>query len=299
MQLAARFDLGIEPRTVALCRSIPLDDLPAERIQGEIEKLLLRARRPSIGLEAGLELGVMERLFPELAALSGCPQEPAWHPEGDVWVHTLQAVDVAAGLIADLPRPKQLAVMLATLCHDLGKPLTTEVRDGRLRSLEHEAAGLAPTGRVLDRLNLQTLEGYDVRAQVLALVADHLKPGQFHEARERVGDGAFRRLARRCELDLVYRVAKADALARRAPGAPEPTAEAQEWFLERARALEVASQAPRPLLLGRHLLAMGLESGPRIGRITRQVYELQLDGAVTTLEEALAAARRLCEATEG
>jgi tRNA nucleotidyltransferase (CCA-adding enzyme) len=293
MQFAARFEFSIDPATVALCRRIPLNDLPAERIWGEFEKLLLRSKRPSIGLQAGLDLGVIDALFPEFKALVGCPQEPAWHPEGDVWVHTLQAVDLAAGYIADLPMPKQIVVMLGTLCHDLGKPPTTKVIDGRIRSLDHEAAGLPPTGRVLDRLNVHTMDGYDVRKQILAIVDNHLKPGLLSRTRDKVGDAAFRRLALKCEIDLLYRVAKADSLGRRAPGAKEPDADAQEWFLERAKSLSVTKEGPKPLLLGRHLLEMGLAPGLRIGEITKKVYELQLDGVVKTLEEAQAEARRL------
>jgi tRNA nucleotidyltransferase (CCA-adding enzyme) len=294
MQFAARFEFEIEPATVALCRGIPLDDLPSERLWGEFEKLLLRARRPSVGLRAGLEMGVMDKLFPEFKALVGCPQEPAWHPEGDVWVHTLQAVDLAAGVIADLPAPKKVVVMLGTLCHDLGKPPTTAVIDGRIRSLDHEAQGLPPTTKVLDRLNVHTMEGYDVRAQILAIVDNHLKPGVwFREGK--VGDAAFRRLALKCELDLLYRVAKADSLGRRAPGAKEPSADAQEWFLERARSLKVTHEGEKPILLGRHLLEMGLKPGPKVGEIAGKVYELQLEGRVRTLEEAQAEARRLLE----
>lgn len=293
MQFAARFEFTIDPPTVELCRRIPLDDLPSERIWGEFEKLLLRARRPSIGLEAGLDLGVMDKLFPDLKALVGCPQEPAWHPEGDVWVHTLQAVDLAAGALADLPAPKQVVVMLGTLCHDLGKPPTTRVIEGRIRSLDHEAAGLPPTERVLDRLNLHTMDGYDVRKQILAIVDNHLKPGLLFRTRDKVGDAAFRRLALKCEIDLLYRVAKADSLGRRAPGAKEPDADAQEWFLERAKSLSVSKEGPKPLLLGRHLLEMGLTPGLQIGDITKKVYELQLDGLVRTLEDAKAEARRL------
>lgn len=293
MQFAARFGFAVEPGTLELCRTIPLDDLPSERIWGEFEKLLLHARRPSLGLEAGLAMGVMDRLFPDLKALVACPQEPAWHPEGDVWVHTLQAVDIAAGLIADLPMPRRAVVMLGTLCHDLGKPSTTKVIDGRIRSLDHEDAGVAPAERVLDRLNVRTMDGYDVRREVLAIVANHLKPGLFSRERDRVGDAAFRRLALRCELDLLYRVAKADSLGRRKEGAPLPDASAQEWFLERARSLDVTRGGPKPLLLGRHLLELGLSPGPRIGEITAQVYQRQLDGDVTTLDGALAEARKL------
>ena len=255
--------------------------------------MLLRAKRPSIGLQAGLDLGVIDALFPDFKALVGCPQEPSWHPEGDVWVHTLQAVDLAAGYIADLPLPKQVVVVLGTLCHDLGKPPTTKVLDGRIRSLEHEAAGLPPTQRVLDRLNVHTMDGYDVRAQILAIVDNHLKPGLLSRTRDKVGDSAFRRLALKCELDLLYRVAKADSLGRRAPGAKEPDSDAQEWFLERAKSLNVTHEGPKPLLLGRHLLEMGLKPGPKIGEITGKVYDLQLEGRVKTLEEAQGEARRL------
>jgi tRNA nucleotidyltransferase (CCA-adding enzyme) len=195
-----------------------------------------------------------------------------------------------------LPYPKQVTVMLATLCHDFGKPATTEFIDGRLRSREHEEAGVAPTENFLDRLNVHTLDGYDVRGQVIALVRDHLKPGEFYKKRDEVGDGAFRRLARKCELDLLYRVAKADSLGRNAEWVPREKwydAEAQDWFIQRARELEVESQAPLPLLQGRHLLEMGLEPGPRVGEITKAVYEMQLDGRVRDLDEAKEAAKRL------
>ena len=82
-------------RRRTVCRAIPLDDLPAERVWGEIEKLLLQAERPSIGLRLAWDLGVVARLLPELVPLATCPQDPEWHPEGDVWTHTLMVVDEA------------------------------------------------------------------------------------------------------------------------------------------------------------------------------------------------------------
>lgn len=292
-QFAARFKFEIDSQTVELCREIDLSDLPSERIWGEMEKLLLKAQRPSIGLKCLLELGAIDRLFPEIKALIDVPQDREWHPEGDVFVHTGLVVDRARELIDDLPYTKQVTVMLAALCHDFGKPATTEFIDGRLRSRGHEEAGIEPTLSFLDKLNLHTLDGYDVRAQVIALVRDHLKPGEYFKKRDEVGDGAFRRLARKCELDLLYRVAKADSLGRNAEWLPREKwydAEAQEWFIARARELEVESKAPTPILQGRHLLEMGLQPGPRIGEITKAVYEMQLDGRVQTLDEARAAA---------
>src|SRR5215510_3039064 len=295
-QFAARFEFEIDPETIELCRTIDLSDLPAERIWGELEKLLLRASRPSIGLEWLRRLGAIEKLFPEIQSLIGVPQDPEWHPEGDVFVHTKLVVDRARELIDDLSYPRQVTVMLASLAHDFGKPATTEFIDGRLRSRGHEEAGVPPTESFLDRLNVHTLEGYDVRGQVIALVREHLKPGEFYKKRDEVGEGAFRRLARRCEPDLLYRVAKADSLGRNADWVPREHwygAEAQEWFIGRTRELQVEQRAPDPLLLGRHLLELGVEPGPKMGEITRAVYEMQLDGHVRTLDEAIEEAKKL------
>jgi tRNA nucleotidyltransferase (CCA-adding enzyme) len=295
-QFAARFEFDIDAETIALCRAIDLSDLPAERVWGEVEKLLLRAHRPSIGLDWLRKLGPVDQLFPELRSLIGVVQDPEWHPEGDVFVHTLLVCDRARELIDDLPYAKQVTVMLAAVAHDFGKPPTTEFLEGRWRSRGHEEAGVAPTEKFLDRLNIHTLDGYDVRAQVIALVREHLKPGEFFKKREEVGDGAFRRLARKCELDLLYRVAKADSLGRNAEWVPREKwydAEAQEWFIQRAKKLEVEQQPPAPILLGRHLLEMGLEPGPRVGEITKLIYEKQLDGRVCNLEEAREAAKKL------
>lgn len=298
-QLAARFQFEIEPGTIALCGSIDLSDLPAERVWGEMEKLLLLARRPALGLEWLRKLGAVQQVFPEIENLIGVPQDPEWHPEGDVFIHTGLVIDGARELIGDLPYAKQVTVMLAALAHDFGKPATTEFVDGRLRSRGHEEAGVAPTESFLARLNIHSLDGFDVRGQVIALVREHLKPGEFFKKRDEVGDGAFRRLARRCELDLLYRVAKADSLGRNAEWVPREkwyTADAQEWFIERARELEVEQRPPAPILLGRHVLEMGLEPGPRVGEITKAVYEMQLDGRVGTLDDAKNAAKRILSA---
>ncbi|MFN7918125.1 MAG: CCA tRNA nucleotidyltransferase [Vicinamibacterales bacterium] len=289
VQFAARFDLRLDPATFEICRTIPLDDLPAERIWGEVEKLLF-APKPSVGLRLALDLGIVERLWPELHALVGCPQEPEWHPEGDVWVHTLQVVDQARTRIDDLPRAQQLAIMLGALCHDFGKPKTTAFSDGRIRSIDHEAQGVAPASAFLDRLNVHSFDGYDVRLQVLGITEQHLKPGMWFKAPTPVGDGAFRRLAQKVDLELLARVAKSDCLGRE-PGVFN--CQAMDWFLDRARALGVQHAPPGPILLGRHLKELGVKPGPRMGEILKAVYEQQLDGSVTSLDEAMAAARTL------
>lgn len=288
IQFAARLRFDLDEDTAALCRTIELDDLPAERIWGEFEKLLTAAQ-PSRGFALARDLGVIDRLFPELARLFDCPQEPEWHPEGDVWVHTLLVIDQARTRVDDLSRAERLTVMLGAVCHDLGKPATTAFMDGRIRSPAHEEAGVAPTIAFLDRLKVQTLDGYDARKQIIGIVAHHLTPGMWYKVRHEVGDGAFRRLAHKVDLELLARVAKSDCLGRTGYF----DCSAMDWFVERARSLGVQHRPPPPLLLGRHLLALGLTPGPRVGEILKQVYERQLDGEITTLEEATGIAREL------
>ena len=290
VQFAARFEMTIEAGTKALCRSIRLDDLPPERIWGEIEKLLLRARRPSLGFALALELGVVDQLFPELKALVGCAQEPEWHPEGDVWEHTLQVIDQARQRIDDLDRADQLIVMLGAVTHDFGKPATTAFLDGRIRSMNHEEEGVAPAGAFLDRLNVHSIDGKDVREQVLGLVAHHLKPGMLYKVREQLTDGAFRRLSQRANLELLARVAKSDCLGR-APGHFDCSA--MDWFLERARELGVDRSPPKPLVLGRHLLELGMTPGPEMGVVLKQIYEKQLDGEFKTTEDGVRLASQI------
>jgi tRNA nucleotidyltransferase (CCA-adding enzyme) len=206
-----------------------------------------------------------------------------------VWTHTLMVLDQARARIDDLPRWAKVAVMLGAVCHDFGKPATTAFFDGRIRSHNHEEAGVGPARALLDRLNVHAIDGVDVRTQVFGLTAHHLKPGAWHKVRHEVGDGAFRRLAQKVDLELLARLAEADCVGR----AGDFDCTAMSWFVERARALGVEHEAPKPLLLGRHLLALGLEPGPEIGRVLRQVYERQLDGEVSSVEEALRAARAI------
>jgi tRNA nucleotidyltransferase (CCA-adding enzyme) len=108
--------------------------------------------------------------------------------------------------------------------------------------------------------------------------------------REEVGDGAFRRLAQKVDLELLARLATSDCLGRE-PG--QFNCQAMDWFLERARSLGVEHRPPESILLGRHLIAIGVAPGPRMGEILKAVYERQLDGEVRNLDDALAAARQL------
>jgi tRNA nucleotidyltransferase (CCA-adding enzyme) len=183
-------------------------------------------------------------------------------------------IDEARRRVADLDHADRLIVMLGAVTHDFGKPATTAVIDGRIRSLNHEEEGVEPAAAFLDRLNIHSFDGKDVRGQVLGLVAHHLKPGMLYKVREALTDGAFRRLSQKANLELLARLAKSDCLGR--TGNFDCTA--MDWFLARARELGVDRSPPKPLLLGRHLLELGMTPGPEMGALLKRIYEKQLDG---------------------
>ncbi|HEY1793907.1 MAG TPA: polynucleotide adenylyltransferase [Opitutaceae bacterium] len=283
-QFAGRFDLTLAPETAALCRSIlgTYPELPAERVWGEWDKWASLSVRPSRGLAVLEETGWIAH-FPEAAALRGTPQEPDWHPEGDVMTHTALCLDALAGLgawTASGPSRRRM-LALAVLAHDFGKPSTTAraERRGALRwvSPGHEAAGAPLAEAFLRRIGAPG----ELDAPVCALVASHLA---HHAAR----DGAFtdaqvRRLARRlapATIDDLSLVMTADAMGR----PPLPPGEALGLvgrLRERALALALRDAAPRPIIQGRHLVALGRRPGPEFRPILDAAFEAQLDGAFT------------------
>jgi tRNA nucleotidyltransferase (CCA-adding enzyme) len=285
MQLAARFELQPAAETVELCGQIDPEGLAPERILGEWTKLIVRGVRPSMGLAFLRDCGWV-RHFPELEALIGCEQDPEWHPEGDVWIHTLHCMDAfAAERIGD--EREDLIVGLAVLCHDLGKPATTaREKNGRITSKGHEAVGVDLTRGFLRRMTRE--EG--LIEAVVPLVAAHLAPVQLFDTRS--GDTAIRRLAQRVgRIDRLVRVASADQRGR--PPLIVDRFDAGEWLLERARELAIESQVPRAIVMGRHLIELGLEPGPAFGSILEECFNRQIDGEFNTIEAGLDCAREI------
>ncbi len=158
--------------------------LSVERVREEFEKLILKGIRPSVGLEILRKIGYVEKYMPELNALIGVQQEHEWHPEGDVWTHTLQVADAAAKVATreKLNDEQKLVLVYSAICHDLGKPPTTKFEDGRIRSRGHEEAGVEPSRNLLNRFynDMNGKKGLaEITKQVLPLVAEHLKPKQY------------------------------------------------------------------------------------------------------------------------
>ena len=283
-QFAARFQMRPDIVLVALCATLDLREVSPERAFEEFRKLLLLGAKPSLGL-AFLREAALLRWFPELDALVDVRQDREWHPEGDVWTHTLMVVDEAT-------RERRgdgddLALMFAALCHDFGKPATTFVDvAGRVRSPSHADAGVAPTRAFLERLRAPQ----ELTAKVCALVMHHLAPALL--PRGGATARGYRRLSRKLAaagvtMELLFRVARADHFGRTTADALTRKFPDGERFLQRAEQLAVAAQAPRDVVSGRHLIARGLAPGPRFGELLRQCRDVQDERGLSDPERIL------------
>lgn len=281
MQIGARLNMTVESDTVELCRRMPIHELPVERIGEEWRRLLL-SEQPSIGLRIAYNLDILQRLHPQLSDLHGVPQNPEYHPEGDVWIHTLMAVDLAAAAAKEqnLAMETHLTIVLATLCHDFGKATTTVSRNGRWVSHGHANKGIEPAAAFLQSIDTDKV----TKTKVLNIVRDHM----FFFQSDRASDKAIRKLAKRLKpatIEELVMVVTADRCGRdvECDGFQEGVE-----LQERAQKLGVATTAPEPLIQGSDLRDQGYQEGPGIGRMLHRLYEQQLEGMFTTKEEGLA-----------
>jgi tRNA nucleotidyltransferase (CCA-adding enzyme) len=276
MQFVSRFDLEIAPETIELCRKIKpsYPELAVERVREEWFKWAEKSVTPSRGLKFLTDTEWIEH-FPEIKALMNVPQEPEWHPEGDVFVHTCHCCDS----LVKLPEwqgadsESRIVFSLAILAHDFGKPATTsrQEKNGSMRIVSpgHEAAGVPLAEEFLNRINSPTA----INQRVIPLVANHLAHFQT------VTDRALRRLAKRLEPETIHGlciVMTADSMGR--PPRPAVVPENVKTLLARAHELQIQSSAPQPILLGRHLLDLGMSPGKELGPILHEAFEAQLEG---------------------
>ena len=282
MQFAARFGLSATDATTQMSRSLlpEATDLARDRIWHEWEKWALRGKSPSLGLAFLRDTNWLS-LYPELETIVGVQQDPEWHPEGDVWTHTLHVCDAAA-LVADreqLTGQDRIVVLLAALCHDLGKATHTRFENGRWHAYGHEAGGVAPTKTFLERIGCPIA----IQELVVPLVADHL----IH-AVDTVSPRLVRRLAYRLgevSVKLLVHLIESDASGR-PPLPPRLPANAMK-ILELASGMKIDRNAPKPILLGRHLIELGYEPAPWFGKVLKKCFEAQLDGVFDSEEDGI------------
>ena len=286
MQFIARYQLKPSFKTVALCRSISPEGLSSERFLEEWDKFILKGVDMQAGLEF-LEDTLWLRYFPELHAMRGCEQEPAFHPEGDVFNHTGLALDsfaVDRDFKGRLDEEDDRVVGYAVMCHDMGKPFCTEKdEEGIVRSRRHEQYGAIVAEQFLRRLT----NSQDFIDQVKTLVREHMSTWHVYRSKA----SSVRRLANRVgRIDRLVRVFNADQLGR---CAGSDKLKAGEWLLEKAAELEVEANKPKPIVMGRHLIDLGLEPGKEFGKILDYCFQAQLDGRFDTVEDGIEVAKEI------
>lgn len=280
---ASRFGFTAHQELHRLCSELDLSELSPERILDELGKLL-HGREPSRGFRFLAATGLL-RFLPEVDALRGVPQDPEWHPEGDVFEHTLLALDRATELAPDDAGHRRV-LLFATLCHDFGKPATTRERRGRITAYAHDAAGAPIARRFLERLRAPRA----LVDEVEALTRRHLAPALY--PRQGAKRPAYRRLAREMAaagttLEALLRVATADQLGRTSDNALPRRFPEGEAFREQAEAAGVFRAPPEDAVSGRHVLARNVAPGKQVGRILDRSREVQDETGETDPDEIL------------
>jgi tRNA nucleotidyltransferase (CCA-adding enzyme) len=272
MRLAATYQLTVAPATAQFVRhALPtLPPLDSDRIWHEW-RLWALAPHPAAGLTVLVQTDVIN-LYPELGALMGCPQDPTYHPEGDVWVHTGYVCAAAAAANTDLDAEHRITLLLAALCHDLGKPATTAWREERIVSPGHALAGVEPTQMLLERIHAPKR----YHDPICNLVREHMVA-----INAIVSDRSVRRLAQRlapADIELWERLTAADSAGR----PPLPPQRPGADFVARARMLHVHRGRPTAVVRGDDVIALGIPPGPQVRSVLMAAYEAQLDGLFDT-----------------
>lgn len=279
MQFVGRLNMWPNEELNKLCRTMKLTNISQERIHNELYKLLIKSVRPSLGFRWVKELGRLHELFPELGCLVGLKQDAHWHPEGDVFEHTMQTLDAAARFIITNEYEKMI-ILLAALCHDLGKAKTTFVLEGKIRSLQHEKEGLPFTISLLKRIT--KIKSF--KEPIKKLVRYHLMPGQL--ILQNSSAAAFKKLAFKLAPEvtmfMLALVAYADKYGRNAQASIPLDGKIEEinLFIERCKELNILHGIEKPILTGADLLTF-IKPGPQIGKLLERAYLYQITQGIS------------------
>ena len=290
VQFVARFNFILADTTFKLCNRMVkqgmLDELAKERVNEEFKKLLLKSSRPSIGFELMKKLGIIKRYYPELNAIIDVPQSEIWHPEGDVWVHTMMCIDKMV-LLKIGKEKHDLKLIYAVLCHDFGKATHTQIKPDKISAIGHEKAGLRPSKEFLYRLS----DEHDFINSILPLVEHHLAPSSYF--RNGAKSSTIRKLSTKVNIEELVTVARADFLGRTTEASLLGIYEAGDWLLAKAKELDVYNQPPKILLQGRDLIALGEKPSKKFKELLTHAYLAQIEGDISTKEEAILYIKRL------
>src|SRR3990167_2073333 len=302
MQFISRFEFFPDKKLEEICKKIDISKVSRERIESEFEKLLLKSKRPSLGIRWLEKIGRLKEVLPELYETVGVEQNPEYHPEGDVFEHSMQALDEATKLVQNyellapfdytqgerivLPargelvesirasKEDALILLYAALCHDLGKPETTKFENGKIRSIGHDRAGVDKTKSMLKRIT----HNKDLIATVSLLVKYHMSPLLF--VKMNAGLAAYKRLANKLSpytnLRMLTSLSIADKMGRVGNNSPEFIHDDINKFIKKAKKAKVYESTEKPVLQGKDLLDV-VEPGPKLGEVVKEAYKIQID----------------------
>lgn len=283
-QFAARLKAEVAPETLELCRGMDVTHLACERVFEEVSKALLKAEKPSVFFRVLRAAGHLGEFFPELEACIGVEQSPVYHPEGDVFEHTMLVLDCAAQLRSRAQWP--LAFMLSALFHDLGKVVATEVQaDGRITAYGHEVQGLDIVQRQMQRLTRQTRLIEYVKNQMWL----HMRPNLLAQCHSRKKKTRQLFDMSVCPEDLIL-LSRADASGK----LDAPYNEANECFLME-RLADYRKVLAQPMVSGEDLIKGGFLPGPDFSKWIERARQLRFAG----LDRSRALAQVVAEARKG
>ncbi|MCL4361051.1 HD domain-containing protein [Candidatus Dependentiae bacterium] len=277
MQFIGRFEMFPDAKLNEICKKMDIKNVSKERIEAEFEKLILKSKIPSLGLRWLQEINRLKEILPELYNCINIPQNPDWHPEGDVFEHSMQSLDAAAKLQYN-DNEQKLVICFAALCHDLGKAVTTINDEGIWKSPKHDVAGVPLAGAMLKRICGKK----DIIEKVKILTRYHVEPTSFITNNAKLS--AYKRLAVKLgdvTIEMLYKLLLADKRGRNGKShVPlENSTKEPDEFLQKAKEAEVVMHKEQPILLGRDLLDV-VKAGPELGKLVKKAYDIQINKGI-------------------
>jgi len=283
MQFIGRFEMHPDNELNRLCQQMDITHISRERIEVEFEKMMCKSKRPSLGIRWLRDIKRLKDVLPELYATIGIKQSPLWHPEGDVFEHTMQTLDAAARIECSHSKEERIRLMLAALCHDLGKVTTTKEVNGTITSYDHELQGIIPAKRLLARIT----GNKERKETVLKLVRYHMAPLQF--IANSAKPSAYKRLALKLSphtnIQMLAHLSCADKCGRNAKSAVPLQGPCKDvfTFVKRAQDAQVLKDKQKPVVQGRDLMEF-IEPGPHMGELVKQAYKIQINENIKNKE---------------
>jgi poly(A) polymerase len=267
VRFAVRFEYTIEPATFAAIRQLApqIHQVSRERVRDELTHMLTEGHARQ-AFELLDETGLLREVLPEIETMKGVEQPPEFHPEGDVYVHTLL-------LLEKLPQPCPLTLAWGALLHDVGKPPTFRRAPDRIRFDDHVGVGVKMAEAICRRLRFSNEE----TKQILALVDKHMRFGDV----ERMKDSTFKKFIRLPHFDQHLELHRLDCES------SHRSLRLFEFTREKMAQLPPAEVRPKPLIAGDDLIAAGYEPGPAFKEILGLVEDAQLEGRLRTKDEAM------------